>query len=134
MIRYHLYISLSPHLYLTSNKKLKYSPKKMKPSLADRNSGKRVYLNRYLLMEEDSGCVYLEYARDDRPESLYPFLFIQLEAPPPGFRIGSSIFRQINLYEENFEDDGLWVGPEYGVASGSWVRESEDASLDQQKL
>ncbi len=150
MIRYHLYISLSPHLYLTSKQKLKYSPKKMKPSVADRKSGKRVYLNRYLLMEEDSGCVYLEYARDDRPESLYTFLyrafaskeseqkllsgmpdvlvlpkgqqkeelisllqayFIQLEAPPPGFRSGSSIFRQVNLFEENFEDDGLWVAP-----------------------
>lgn len=95
MIRYHLYISLSPHLYMTSRQKLKYSPKKMKPSVADRKSGNRVYLNRYLLMEEDSGCVYLEYARDDRPESLYPFLSIQLEAPPPGFRSGSSIFRQV---------------------------------------
>jgi len=150
MIRYHVYISLSPHLYMTSRQKLKYSPKKMKPSVADRKSGKRVYLNRYLLMEEDSGCVYLEYARDDRPESLYPFLYrafapkepeqkllsgmpdvlvlpkaqhkeeligllqahsIQLEAPPPGFRRGSSIFRQVNLCEENFEDDGLWVAP-----------------------
>lgn len=36
---------------------------------------------------------------------------IQPEAPLPGFRSGSSVFRQINLLEENFEDDGLWIAP-----------------------
>jgi tetratricopeptide (TPR) repeat protein len=130
--------------------KLKYSPKRMNPSKADRKSGKRIYLNRCLLMEEVSGCVYLEYVREDRPEGLYPFLFrafaakepdqkllsgmpdvlvlpkslqheelisllracsVEAETPPPGFRSGSSVFREINLMEENFEDDGLWIAP-----------------------
>ena len=150
MSRYHLFLSLSPHLYLTTKQKLKYSSKRMKPSNADRKSGKRIYVNRCLLMEEISGCIYLEYIRDDRPEGLYPFLYrafgpkeldrkllsgipdilvlpnslqheelinllracsVEAETPPPGFRSGSSVFRDINLLEENFEDDGLWIAP-----------------------
>ena len=75
MIRFHLFTSLSPHLYMTTRHKLKYTAGKMKPSAADKKSGRRVYLNRMILMDENSGCVYLEYVREDRPESLYPFLY-----------------------------------------------------------
>lgn len=57
MPRYQLFISLSPHLYLTTRYKLKYSSRRMKPSAADKRSGKHIYLNRYLLMEESSGCL-----------------------------------------------------------------------------
>jgi len=150
MLRYHLLLSLSPHLYLTTKQKLKFSSKRMNPSKADKKSGQRIYLNRCLLMEEVSGCVYLEYIREDRPEGLYPFLYrafaakkpdrqllsgmpdvlvlpkslqrqelttllracsVEAETPSPGFRSGSSVFRDINLLEENFQDDGLWVAP-----------------------
>ena len=154
MLKYHLFFSPSPHLYLTTRHKLKYVSGKMKPSAADKKSGWRIYLNRCALLEENSGCVYVEYLPDAYPASLYPFLYravadkgdeknllsgmpevlivpkarqnaqlvsflsaqgIGVEAPVPGFRKGSSLIRDINRYEDNFEDDGLWL-----VSSVAW--------------
>lgn len=150
MLKYHLFLSLSPHLYLTTRHKLKYVSKKMKPSAADKKSGKRIYLNRCLLMDENSGCIYLEYLPDNYPCSLYPYLYrafapkepekdllsgmpdmlvlprprqdeqlinllqshgVGVEAPEPGFRKGSSLIGDITRYENNYEDDGLWMVP-----------------------
>ncbi|MFO7726835.1 MAG: tetratricopeptide repeat protein [Desulfonatronovibrio sp.] len=75
MLKYHLFLSPSPHLYLTTRHKLKYVSGKMKPSAADKKSGKRIYLNRCLLMDDNSGCLYLEYLPDSYPCSLYPYLY-----------------------------------------------------------
>ncbi len=83
MLKYHLFLSLSPHLYLTTRHKLKYVSTKMKPSAADKKSGKRIYLNRCLLMEENSGCIYFEYLPDNYPGSLYPFLHRAFAARGP---------------------------------------------------
>jgi len=160
MLKYHLSLSLSPHLYLTTRHKLKYVSRKMKPSAADKKSGKRIYLNRCLLMDENSGCVYLEYLPDSYPCSLYPYLYrafsgkgpetkqlsgmpdvlvlprtmqdtqlvnflqgqsIGVETPEPGFRKGSSLLGQITRYEDNYEDDGLWMAP-----STAWPVELAD--------
>ncbi len=150
MIKYHLFLSTSPHLYLTTKHKLKYVSRKMKPSAADKKSGKRIYLNRCMLMDDNSGCIYLEYLPDNYPCSLYPYLYrafaskgpetkllsgipdililpkpmqdeqlmdflqghgIKVEIPQPGFRKGSSLLGQITRFEENYEDDGLWMAP-----------------------
>lgn len=160
MLKYHLFLSPSPHLYLTTKHKLKYVSKKMKPSAADKKSGKRIYLNRCLLMDENSGCVYLEYLPDSSPCSLYPYLYrafsgkgpetkllsgipdvlilpkpmqgeqltgflqghgIRVEIPLPGFRKGSSLLGQITRFEENYEDDGLWMAP-----STAWPVDLDD--------
>lgn len=149
-MKFHLFLSLSPHLYLTTRHKLKYVSTKMKPSAADKKSGKRIYLNRCMLMDENSGCIYLEYLPENSPCSLYSFLYrafaakepekdllsgmpdilvlpiprqderlmdflqghgIGVESPQPGFRKGSSLFGQITRYEDNYEDDGLWLAP-----------------------
>jgi|GEM_PF-6742824 len=160
MLKYHFFISLSPHLYLTTRHKLKYVSTKMKPSAADKKSGKRIYLNRCLLMDENSGCIYLEYLPDNYPCALYPYLYrafapkepeedllsgmpdtlilprpgqnpqlvnllqghgIGVETPEPGFRKGSSILGDITRYEDNYEDDGLWLAP-----STAWPVEMAD--------
>lgn len=153
MLKYHFFLSPSPHLYLTTRHKLKYVSRKMKPSAADKKSGKRIYLNRCMLMEDKSGCIYLEYLPDNYSCSLYPYLYrafaskgsetkllsgipdilvlpkpmqgrqlmdflqghgIKVENPQPGFRKGSSLFGQITRFEENYEDDGLWIAPSTG--------------------
>ena len=132
----------------------------MKPSAADKKSGKRIYLNRCLLMDENSGCAYLEYLPDSYLCSLYPYLYrafapkepeknllsgmpdvlvlprpmqdarlvnflqgqgIGVETPEPGFRKGSSVFRDLTRYEDNYEDDGLWLVP-----STAWPVELAD--------
>ena len=65
-----LFVSHSKHLYLTQDGQLKYQKKELDPRLP----GKRVLLQRFVLLDVDSGTVYGEMHELEGPKHLAGFL------------------------------------------------------------
>lgn len=65
-----LFVSPSKHLYLTVDGQLKYQKKMLDPRLA----GRRSLLQRYVLLDVDSGSIYGEMHEFEGPKDLAGFL------------------------------------------------------------
>jgi tetratricopeptide (TPR) repeat protein len=72
---HYLLISTSPHLYLNRKNHLCYSSRKLKPTKSEIIEGNKKYLDRYVIMDMATGCVYIEYLPSGMKDAVYGFLY-----------------------------------------------------------
>jgi tetratricopeptide (TPR) repeat protein len=72
---HYLLISASPCLYLNLKNHLCYSSRKLKPTKTDITEGNKRYLDRYVIMDMATGCVYMEYLPFGMKDAVYGFLY-----------------------------------------------------------
>ncbi|MEW6202567.1 MAG: tetratricopeptide repeat protein [bacterium] len=69
-----LLISASSYLYLDKDNVVRHALRRLNPTKVDIKKVNRKYLDRYVIMDTETGCLYLEYMVAGNPGAVYAFL------------------------------------------------------------